>query len=262
MEAAIRKRSALIGGGASGIGRAAAEALARAGMNVVITGRHEETLVAAAKEIRQISDSRAEYVVGDLTDPAYAQAALRDAENHGGPIDVLVLNGGGPDPGSVLQIDDAGWREAFELLFLGPLRLARVALPAMAGRGFGRVIVVTSTTVRQPQADIAASVVIRAAVTSAVNLLSKEFAAAGVTVNCVAPGATDTARRRQILRNRSQATGVTYDDLDRADAAAIPAQRAARPAEIAAAIAFLASPESSYVNGMVLTVDGGRTESI
>jgi 3-oxoacyl-[acyl-carrier protein] reductase len=132
----------------------------------------------------------------------------------------------------------------------------------MAARGFGRVVFVTSAAVRQPQPDLATSVVLRSAVTAAAKLLSREFAAEGVTVNCVAPGATATERRREILDARARSTGAAFEDLDEADAADIPAGRPARPEEIGAAVAFLASADAGYINGTVLTVDGGRTETI
>ena len=230
---------------------------------MIITGRHEENLIAAAKDIQgRHGGARVEYLVSDMTDPASAQASLSAAERLFGAVDVLVLNAGGPPPGRILALDDTAWREAFELIVLGPLRLARLALPAMAARGFGRVIAVTSTAVRQPQPDLALSVVLRCALTSAVNLLAREYASHGVTVNCVAPGATDTGRRRAVLENRARATGAAYADLDAADTSAIPTGRAADPAEIADVIAFLASEAASYINGTTLTVDGGRTETI
>jgi len=174
---------------------------------------------------------------------------------------VVVLNAGGPPPGRILDVADDAWRPATELLLLGPLRLARLVLPAMASRGFGRLVFVTSTAVRQPQPDLAISVVLRAGVTAAAKLLSLEYAAAGVTVNCVAPGATGTQRRRDVLAGRAQRTGRPVADLDEEDTREVPAGRPGTPDEIAAAVAFLASADASYINGTVLTVDGGRTET-
>jgi 3-oxoacyl-[acyl-carrier protein] reductase len=259
--AIITTRTALVGGGAQGIGRATAECLATRGLQVVLTGRREEALTATAAEMQR-NGGRVGYLVSDLADPASAESALAGAEAIFGPPDVLVINAAGPPPGRILDVDDTAWRDGFELLVLGPLRLARLALPCMAKREFGRVIVVTSAMVRQPHPELAISVVLRNAITSAVNLMSREYAADGVTVNCVAPGATATDRRREVLENRAQRSGATYDDVEQADCADVPSGRAAKPDEIAAAIAFLASEEASYVNGTVLTVDGGRTETI
>ena len=253
-EDAITGRSALVGGGATGIGRAVAEHLARAGHHVVITGRRADVLEAAAKEIHADTGAEVEALVADVSS---AEPVAASAE-----VDVLVLNAGGPPPGRILHVTDAQWEHALALLVTGPLRLARRALPAMAARGFGRVVLVTSVMVRQPQPDLAASVVLRSATTAAAKLLSREYADRGVTVNCVAPGATATVRRREILEARAAALGVSYARLEAADATEAPVGRAAQPGEIAAVVAFLASDVASFVNGTVLTVDGGRTQGI
>ena len=229
---------------------------------MVITGRHERPLEEAAARLREQLGAKVGTVVSDIAAPHEASAVLElMTVRHGWSPDVLVLNAGGPPPGRILDVTDDAWQAGTDLLLLGPLRLARLALPGMASRGFGRLVFVTSTAVRQPQPDLAISVVLRAAVTAAAKLLSLEYAADGVTVNCVAPGATDTKRRRDVLASRAARTGLPVAELDAQDTREVPAGRPGTPGEVAAAVAFLASADAGYINGTVLTVDGGRTEA-
>jgi 3-oxoacyl-[acyl-carrier protein] reductase len=259
-EATITVRTALIGGGATGIGFAVAERLATA-YRVVITGRRREPLEKAAALLRERTGSEIGTLLADIAAPDAGDTVDTMTASYGA-LDVLVLNAGGPPPGRIFDVTDDAWRAGAELLLLGPLRLARRALPGMAEQGFGRLVFVTSTAVRQPQPDLAVSVVLRSAVTAAAKLLSLEYAACGVTVNCVAPGATDTQRRRDVLAARAMRTGRPVADVYAEDTREVPAGRPGTPDEIAAAVAFLASADAGYVNGTVLTVDGGRTESL
>jgi 3-oxoacyl-[acyl-carrier protein] reductase len=256
------QRTAVVGGGSAGIGKATAKALALRGHRVVIVGRHVQSLRDAADEISSETGVEVNIFGHDLSQVDTSGEFLDEVSARFGDPDVLVLNAGGPPPGRILALVDSDWRSAFDLLLLGPVRLASLALPGMASRGFGRVIVTTSTAVRQPQPGLAASVVLRSAMTAAAKLLSLEFAAQGVTVNCVAPGSTSTDRRAEIIAARAAATGDSIEEVSAADAADIPVGRPAEPKEVADAIAFLASGEAGYINGTVLTVDGGRTVTI
>ncbi|MBB5156961.1 SDR family oxidoreductase [Saccharopolyspora phatthalungensis] len=249
-------RVALVGGGAGGIGTAIAASLRASGHDVILAGRTESTLAAAAAALGPGTG----HVVCDLADPADAAAAVEQVHQSHGALDVVVANAGGPAPGGVLDVPHEQWHHDLDLLVLGPLALMRSALPSMAERGFGRIVLVTSTAVRQPQPGLAASTVLRTAATAAAKLAARECASRGVTVNCVAVGATDTPRRIEVVRHRALVAGVDLSTALAQDTVDIPAGRAADPEEIAAAVNFLASPEASYVNGTVLTVDGGRTE--
>lgn len=249
-------RTALVGGGAGGIGSAVAAALLETGHRVVLAGRTKSTLAETASGL----GDHADYIACDLADHSAAAGAVAEIHRRYGALDVVVANAGGPAPGRVLEITGDQWHRDLDLLVLGPLALMRAALPAMADGGFGRVVVLGSTAVRQPQAQLASSSVLRSAAMSAAKLAAGEYADRGVTVNCVAVGATLTPRRLEVVRSRADAAGIELATAIDRDLAGIPAGRAAAPREIAAAVAFLASSAAGYINGTVLTVDGGRTE--
>ncbi len=231
-------KRALVTGGSRGIGLAAAHDLARLGARVTIAARHEQTLKVAADAIG------ARWVVADVSTQEGVTAALEAA----GQIDVLVSNAGGPPPGKPSEVSEEAWQAGYDTTFLSTVRLANGVLAGMRQRRWGRIIAITSLTVERPSPTLPVSNAMRAAVTNYLRTLALEVAADGVTCNTVAPGYTATDRLKALNTDPSDADRLT---------ARIPARRFGQPNEVAAAIAFLATPEAAYITGQELLVDGG-----
>jgi len=193
----------------------------------------------------------------DMSDPAGPAAAVAACESVLGPVDVLVANAGGPPPGPFLATDDAGWDMAVQQNLLGTIRLIRAALPGMRDRGWGRIITVTSTSVREVIDGLALSNATRAGVAGAVRTLAREVAADGVTVNNVLPGPILTDRMRELL--------AAEPDLDAAIAARgarNPTGRVGDPAEVGDLVAFLASDRAAFITGGSVMIDGGESRVV
>ncbi len=261
MDLGLKGKTAIVTGASQGIGRAIADALAAEGARVVLSARNEEKLARAAAEICAAAGDAA-YYAGDLNDPETAEQLVAFTEREFGRVDLLVGNTGGPPSGEAHALDEEAWRAAAELLFYPQIRLTRRVLPGMRERGWGRILYITSISVKEPIESLALSNALRAAVTGFAKTLSREVAADGVTVNTLGPGYTATERVKHLFEDNAARQNTTPEALEQRLLAQIPARRMARPEEIAAVAAFLVSEPASYLTGQAIMVDGGYTRSL
>jgi len=238
----LEGRTAIVTGATAGIGLAVAQALAEEGANVAMFGRRRELLEGEAERVGALA------VRGDLTVPADLERLVQRTLDAFGGIDVLVLNGGGPPRGPALELEPEQLEAALELLLLPFVRLVRLCLPHLEQSGRGRIILVESSSVKQPVANLVLSNAIRPGVVGWAKTLSREIAPTGVTVNTIAPGRIDTARIREVYGGAEPPPEAAAD---------VPLGRLGRPRELADVACFLASEQASYVTGTVVSVDGG-----
>lgn len=256
----IDKR-AVVCGSTQGIGKAAAVELALLGANVTLIARDENKLQQVIKELHSTSAQQHEYIVADfnsvfdLKEKAEAFAAKNS-------VHILVNNTGGPAAGPAIAANLDEFAKAFSAHLLCNQVLVQAFVPSMKKSNYGRIINVISTSVKIPIKGLGVSNTIRGAVANWSKTLSLELAPFGITVNNVLPGATKTGRLESLIRNKADKAGVKEEDILQEMIAEIPAGRVGEVTEIASAIAFLASPAASYINGVNLAVDGGRTGSL
>lgn len=256
----LNNKNALVCGSTAGIGKATAMALAEEGVNITLIARNEDKLKQVLSELPGHRNHN--YIVADFTNPEELKNKVSTFVEANGGFHILVNNTGGPKGGPVFAAEI----EEFESAFTQHLKcnhvLAQAVVPFMKTEGFGRIVSIISTSVKQPLDGLGVSNTIRGAVASWSKTLANELGQFGITVNNVLPGATATDRLAEIIKNKSSKTGIAIEDASNAMKSAVPAKRFAKPEEIANAVTFLASESASYINGINLPVDGGRTKSL
>ncbi len=256
MDLGLRGKTAVVGGATSGLGRASADALAADGCRLLIWSRDADALAATAAELSAAHGVEVAHVSADASTPE-AAATVADAAARLGAIDILVLNAGGPPTVDPTATDPEGWGRALQLLGVTPVELASRLLPGMRERGWGRVVAILSSGVRQPIADLVYSNAGRSVLAAWLKTTARAVAAEGVTLNGVMPGRIETPRIRQLDGGRAEREGRSEDEVRAAHIASIPAGRYGLPEELGALVAFLASERASYITGQLMAVDGG-----
>ena len=261
MNLSLNEKNALVCGASGGIGLAIARELARNGAKVTLVSRNKEKLKSALEELKAINPNEHDFVCLDLSNlksvENWAESEVSKRKYH-----IIINNSGGPAPGPVHKAKPEEFTAAFNQHILASHMIMQASIEAMKEAGYGRIINIISTSVKQPLPNLGVSNTIRGAMANWAKTLSNELGPHKITVNNVLPGATATERLDQIITNKSNKESISKEEAIQKMQSVVPARRFAEPEELANVVAFLASPAASYMNGINIPVDGGRTSSL
>jgi 3-oxoacyl-[acyl-carrier protein] reductase len=255
-------KTAIVCGSTQGIGKATAVALAKQGANIVLIARNEESLKQTLSELDVSSKQQHRFIIADFQHPQQLKLLVNQFIEEYGPIHILINNTGGPPAGLIAEANIEAFLQAFNNHLICNHILAQAVINGMKESGYGRIINIISTSVKTPLKNLGVSNTIRGAVASWSKTLSNELAPFGITVNNVLPGLTLTGRLQSIIENTAKINNITHEQVISNMQSEIPFARFAQPSEIAGAVAFLASPAASYITGINLPVDGGKTPAL
>ena len=248
MDLGIKNKVALVLASSKGLGKAVALELAKEGAKVIICGTDAEALAITKAEIEAIAPNHVVAFVSDITDEKQRKILVDESVKAFGPIEILVTNAGGPASGPFQQFNLEDWKNIYNSLFLSAVDIIQQVLPSMKANGFGRILTITSITLKQPADNLISSNAVRTSLLGLVKSLSNEVAAFGITVNNIMPGYTSTNRLKELIEKNPKVNEVKET---------IPMKRFGKPSEFAAAATFLVSERASYITGQSLAVDGG-----
>lgn len=262
MDLGLKNKVALVAAGSRGLGRAVAEELAAEGASLVLCARDVNTLTETAAAIADASGAHVLAVPADVTNVDSIEQLVEAGIDRFGRIDILVTNAGGPPAGTFDQITREQWEEALRLTLFSAIELARAVLPGMKERRWGRILNITSISVKQPVENLMLSNSLRAGLTGFARTLANEVAAEGITVNNILPGYTRTERLEDLANMMAEKRGISASDFRGVWEKEIPMGRLGEPREFAALAAFLVSERASYITGTSIQVDGGWIRSL
>jgi len=258
----LQGKVALVAASSKGLGRAIAYGLAKEGAKVAICARGEEALARTAAEIEEVTGSTVLAMVADLTDKQQVENLVARVVEEYGRLDILVTNAGGPPPGLFVDLTDEEWEEAFYLTLMSAVRLCREAIPHMRRQEGGRIITMTSISVKQPVENLMLSNSLRLAVIGLTKTLANELAKDNILVNSVCPGWTRTERVEELMEDRAQRQATSAEEEFAKIEKDIPLGRMGTPEEVANLVVFLASERASNITGTAIQVDGGYVKGV
>jgi 3-oxoacyl-[acyl-carrier protein] reductase len=261
MDTELKNKVVIVAAASQGLGRACAEAFATEGAKLAICSRNRDAIEAAAQGIRKHGVDCAAHAL-DVTDHPAVKKFVQAVVDQYGRVDVCVTNAGGPPAKGFLETTEAEWRRAFEMNFLSTVHFAHNVIPHMQKQRWGRIITITSITVKQPEPALVYSNAIRAGAVGLVKSLANEFGRDGITVNNVGPGYTATDRLKELAAHRAASAGVEEEQIFRHWGESTATGRIARPEEVASAVIWLASGSASQVTGQTILVDGGSYRGV
>ncbi len=257
----LQGKTVLVTASSKGIGFAVASLFASEGCNVIISSTNQQNIDKAVELIKSKYNTNVEGYICDLNKLEDIKNVAKSVENKYGCIDILVNNCGGPIPGFFATLTEKDWEYSFNQVLLSAVRFTKLVLPKMIENKWGRIINITSVSVKQPVDNLLLSNAFRSALTAFAKTISGENALYNVTINNVAPGYTLTDRFNQLIKHRAETAGVTYEEMVTKMSNDIPAKRFADPNEIANLVGFLASEGAAYITGTTINIDGGLTKA-
>ncbi len=262
MNLGLDGKIAIVTAASEGLGKASATALAKEGATVVICSRRQKEIEKAAKEINETTGATIVPMVADVTKLEDIEKMVFETKKQFSTIHILVNNAGGPPTGSILSLSDEDWSKGHELILMSMVRLTREILPMMICQRWGRIITITSIAAKQPINELLLSSAIRPGILGVTKVLANLHAKDNITVNSICPGNILTKRQEELSASRAKQKDITLEEYLKETASNIPAGRLGRPEEIGNTVAFLASEQASYINGVNLLVDGSAAKGI
>ncbi len=262
MDLGLKGKNALVTASSKGIGKACAEVLASEGCNVMICSRNSENLIQVADELIRNYGTDVHWFKCDLRNPNDIEELVKETFNAFGSIDIVVNNCGGPPANYIFNFTENDWNNAYQEILLSVIKISNFVIDSMKKNNFGRIINITSVTVKQPIQRLVLSNSFRNAVVGYAKTLSNEVAPYGITVNNVAPGYTLTKRVYDLAVEQAKLAGKSHEEILKSYTQDIPMGRLGKPEEIGNLVAFLASEKASYITGQTIFIDGGYIKSI